>query len=350
MLPVTFCVILTFDLSDTSLCERVPMPTAHTLRVHFGYTLSDESLSILRPQIHDNVVWTMGENPPDDAFDILVAGRPSDELLSASSALRAMVIPFAGLPAITSERLQAYPHIAIYNLHHNAPPTAEMALALLLTVAKRIVPADRDFRQHDWTPRYAPLPSVQLRGKRALILGYGAVGRYLAGLLRSLGMTVRAIKRSPSDESDVYTPDALHDLLPEMDALFICTPGTPETEGMIGANEIALMPKGSMLINVGRALTVDQHALYDALKNDHLHGAGQDVWYHYPTDEASRQNTPPADVPLHELDNMVMSPHRAGGGGNADIEVLRMTALADVLNTLARGETPPHRVSLDLGY
>jgi phosphoglycerate dehydrogenase-like enzyme len=73
-----------------------------------------------------------------------------------------------------------------------------------------------------------------------------------------------------------------------------------------------------------------------------------DVWYNYPSDEESRTNTPPADYPFHELDNVVMSPHR--GGGTRDTEVLRMDALALALNAAARGEPIPNKIDLKAGY
>lgn len=321
-------------------------------QVHMGYTPADEPLAHLRAALSPHIDLTTGSTPPDPAtYQVLVAGRPSPELLAASPDLTTLLIPFAGLPAITAERLQAYPKLRVHNLHYNAIPTAEMALALLLAVARRLIPSDRDFRRHDWTPRYQPYPSVMLHGKRALIVGYGAVGHVLGELLRALGMTVHGIRRRHAHTAQgIYTTDALPHLLPQTDALIICLPATPQTDSMFGAEEFALLPPGAMVINVGRAAVIDQAALYDALKSGHLHGAAQDVWVHYPATEADRTHTPPADVPFHELDNMVLSPHRAGGGGNPEIEIMRMTALADSLNRAARGDSLPHRVDLTAGY
>lgn len=323
-----------------------------SLSVFVSHAPDDSALATLRDALPPEVRLTVGPDlPAQPGYHVLVAGRPTEEQLTASPQLHTLVIPFAGLPAVTRERMQQHPHIAIHNLHHNAPPTAEMALALLLAAAKRLVPSDRDFRRHDWTPRYLPYPSVQMRGKRALILGYGAVGMALGEMLRGLGMAVRGIRRRHTDPaSGVYGPEALHDLLPEADVLVICMPGTDHTEGMIGAPELTRLPRGAILVNVGRASIVDQHALYEALRDGHLHGAGLDVWYHYPPDPESRTHTPPADVPFHELDNVVLSPHRAGGGSNPDVERMRMQALAEMLRLAARGEPLPNRVSLEDGY
>ncbi|NDJ75126.1 MAG: hydroxyacid dehydrogenase [Chloroflexi bacterium] len=333
-----------------------PSP-AEPLAVHLAYAPDPGPLAALRAALLSTISLTTGPDMPNPAvYHVLVAGRPPREMLIASPNLRALTIPFAGLPATTRELLRDFPHVAVYNLHHNAAPTAEMALGLLLAAAKRIVPSDRDFRRHDWTPRYQPYPSMLLAGKRVLVLGYGAVGQRVGAACRVLGMTVTGIRRrisAPQDDGTgvtVYPPDTLHDLLPQTDVLVICLPGTDATTGLIGAVELALLPPGAILVNVGRAAVVEQGALYAALRDGHLFAAGLDVWYTYPTDEASRTYTPPADYPFHELDNVVLSPHRAGGGMNDDIEALRMAALADLLNRLAHGDDVPQRVDLDAGY
>ncbi|MCA9915697.1 MAG: hydroxyacid dehydrogenase, partial [Anaerolineae bacterium] len=310
-----------------------------------------DTLKYLRGQLHESVHLTVDHRPDPANHAVLIAGRPTREQLESSPNLQMLLIPFAGLPVETRVLMRDYPQIAVHNLHHNAVPTAEMALALLMSAARRLIPSDQRFRQHDWTPRYEPYPSRLLHGKTALILGYGAVGQHLGAILRVMGMTVLGIRRRASDAaSGIYTLDALHDLLPRADVLIVALPGTESTEGLLGEREIRLLPQQSILVNIGRAAIVDQQALYDALRDGHLFGAGLDVWYNYPPDEASRVHTPPAGLPFHELDNVVLSPHRGGGGGNAEIEVLRMDALATMLNSAARGEPLPNRVDLAAGY
>jgi phosphoglycerate dehydrogenase-like enzyme len=102
------------------------------------------------------------------------------------------------------------------------------------------------------------------------------------------------------------------------------------------------------LVNVGRGPIVDEAALYQALREGTLHSAGLDVWYNYPTDKAARSHTPPSAYPFHELDNVVMSPHRAGGADETDM--LRMMHLAALFNAAARGDEMPNRVDLQAGY
>lgn len=310
-----------------------------------------QQLDVLRERLDADVTITTGGDSVPEGTQILVAGRPQPDHLRDS--IHTLIIPFAGLPASTRELLADYPQVAVYNLHHNAPMTAEMAFALLLASAKKLIPVDRRFREHDWTPRYEPVVSLILEGKTALIVGYGAVGQRVGAMCRAFGMNVIATRRTVRTDDDpqtVYPASHLLDLLPRAHALIVCTPGTPETEGMIGEREIRALPPGAVLVNVGRGAVVDQHALYAALKDGHLHAAGLDVWYTYPQDVDSRSHTPPADVPFHELDNVVMSPHRAGGGGAEEVEYRRMVALAETLNPLLRGDPAPHRVDPSRGY
>ena len=263
-----------------------------------------------------------------------------------------LLIPFAGLPAVTRERLADFPGLAVHNLHHNAAATAELATGLLLACARGIVPVHNQFRDGDWTTRYtSDPPHVILNGKTALIVGYGAVGRRVGAVCTALGMQVIGVRRRTTDsEPGVVSVRALGDWLPRADVLVIAVPGTAETEGLIGAAELAQLPRTAIVINTGRAAVINEAALYMALRDGHLHAAGLDVWYQYPPDEDSRTDTYPAEHPFWELDNVVMSPHRGGAYGTADIERERMAGVARALNAAAAGDPVPHPVDLDAGY
>jgi phosphoglycerate dehydrogenase-like enzyme len=231
-----------------------------------------------------------------------------------------------------------------------------MALALLLAAARRLVPNDQALRRGDWTLRYDPPPVTILHGKTVLILGYGAIGQYVGRVCRALGMRVMAVRRQPAgpapadSEATVYGVDALFNLLPQADVLMVTLPLTAETRGLIGAAELALLPAGALLVNVGRGPVVDEAALYQALHSGRLAAAGLDVWYRYPESEAARTHTLPSAYPFHELDNVVLSPHTGGGFGSPYTERERMLHLARLLNAIHRGDPTPNRVDLTLGY
>jgi phosphoglycerate dehydrogenase-like enzyme len=214
---------------------------------------------------------------------------------------------------------------------------------------------DRGLRSADWSRRYDPFPAVLLDGRHALILGYGAVGCRVARICRGLGMRVSAVRRRPAEAEedcpdDVRGLEALHDLLPGADALIVTLPLTHATDGLVGEQELDLLPKHAVLVNVGRGPVVDDGALYRALRDGSIRAAGLDVWYRYPRDEEGRTDTQPSEHPFGELDNVVMSPHRAGDPGTEETERARMEALAGSLNALAAGEPVPHPVDLDEGY
>jgi phosphoglycerate dehydrogenase-like enzyme len=147
---------------------------------------------------------------------------------------------------------------------------------------------------------------------------------------------------------EIQPASALDRLLPRTQALIITLPHTPETDDLIGERELKLLPQGAVLVNIGRGPIVDENALFRALRDGHLHSAGLDVWYNYPPDEESRAETFPANLPFHELDNVVLSPHR--GGATMESNVLRMEHLAALLNAAAAGEPMPNKVDITAGY
>jgi phosphoglycerate dehydrogenase-like enzyme len=321
----------------------------HIYKISFSNSY-DEFLSLL----DEDVNITIGEDIPDPAvYEMLVYPTPTQQWLEASPNLRAIVIPWAGVPEKTRKLMAAYPQISVHNLHHNRYNTAELGFGLLLAAAKRIIPMDQALRQNDWSPHYEKSKAILLRNRTALILGYGEIGQALGEYCQGLGMRVVGIKNHPDQLEanqgiEIVGTDKLHERLPEADVLLIALPLTDKTEDLIGAKEIALLPEGSILVNVGRGPVVNQYALYDALKSGHLRAAGNDVWYNYPESKEARTNTPPADVPFGELDNFVLSPHR--GGMVEDGEEQSMHALAALINTASRGMPIPNQVDLEKGY
>ena len=156
------------------------------VNVHLPNPWDPDWVARVRGLLDPSVELTAGEDRPDPAaYEILVTGRPKTEYLDASPNLRAIIIPFAGVPAVTQKTMADYPHVAVHNLHHNAVPTAEMALAHLFAAAKRIVPFDRDLRKGDWGPRYTDLASFLLYGIGLITRRFEA-GYYLSSVLFAL--------------------------------------------------------------------------------------------------------------------------------------------------------------------
>lgn len=325
-----------------------------SINVHFYQLRFVNYTDTFKSLIDTEIKYTEGKEIPEPAnYHILVHPTPSREWIEASPNLHSVVVPWAGIPQETRSVLADYPDVSLHNLHHNNFNTAEMGLTLLLAAAKNLIPLDQKLRENDWTPRYEEQKAIMLRDRTALILGFGEIGQALASYCLGLGMKVLATKKHPEDNNgdlnvEIYPSQKLHDLLPETDVLLISLPLTDETENLIDDRAIKLMPKGSIIINVGRGPIINQFALYDALKSGHLHSAGSDVWYNYPQSKDERHNTPPADVPFGELENFVMSPHR--GGMVKEVEIQRARALANLLNSANRGEPIPNKVDIEAGY
>jgi len=326
-----------------------------TLKVHYSIDPALNALEVLRANINTGIQLSVGlEIPPQPDFKVLINGTPKKEHLTSSPHLNSLIIPYAGVPESTRTSLSDFPNINVYNLHHNAAPTAEMAIALLMAAAKFLVPIDRDFRENNWTPRYQTNPSLLLEGKTAAILGFGHIGQRVGLVCQALGMEVIGVRRNPDAHlipglrAEVQTTPQLNQLLPRTMVLIITLPFTSNTEGLIRAEQFSLMHPGGILVNVGRGRIVDQTALYQALTDGTLSAAGLDVWYNYPDSPEERSSTSPADYPFHELDNIVMSPHR--GGGSKDTEMLRMHHLAELLNALHNGSPSPNQVDISAGY
>jgi phosphoglycerate dehydrogenase-like enzyme len=269
--------------------------------------------------------------------DILVDGHPPVELLNGKR-LKHVIVPFVGIEPSLREALLKRSHINLHNSHYNAGFVAQHTLALLLACANRLVEADMTLRKGDWRQRYDRLDSLYLESKTCLLLGYGAIGKKLAGMVQTLGMNVNVLKRSAASEEKVtvYTTTQLYEALSHADVIVCTLPETPETVNLLDKTAFKAMKPNSILVNVGRGKVIDQQALYDALQSRHLLAAGIDVWWNYPKDEEARAHTLPSDAPLHELPNIIMSPHRA----NQTIgeEQVRLEDIAKTIQAIARGE------------
>jgi phosphoglycerate dehydrogenase-like enzyme len=282
--------------------------------------------------------------PGDAAYDVLVGGRPSLELLTASKRLRTLVIPFAGVPATTSELLRAFPGIAVRTVHHTAGPTAELAVGLVLAAARALVPADQAMRVRDWTPRFVPpRPTMILAGHPSVVVGYGEIGRRVARSLVALDMEVHAIRGSTTSsyadgEVLVHPMEEFAALAGRARVVVLAAPATPRTAGLLSAPVIAGLPTPSVVVNVARATLVDEKALYDRLLTGEI-AAGLDVWWDEASSADAATGIAASAEPFHELPNVVLSPHRGGGFSLREVRDLRLAEVEKVLVTLdgARG-------------
>jgi phosphoglycerate dehydrogenase-like enzyme len=321
-----------------------------TLRVHVdsdtGLTRDDTFRTLVESsQVKLDVTYAETDRP----FDLLVAARPSEDLVVSSPRLRVLLVPLAGVPETTWHAVAGVPHVDVHTSHFNAQPAAEMAVALMLSAAKGIVTADARMRELDWTPRFMPPSSILFSDRRAVVIGFGAIGSRIAHLCRGLGMRVDAVRRrltgpySTDDGVHVHEVSSLPDLLAGADVVFVAVALNQETKGLLGDSELAFLHAESILVTVSRPEIVDEQALFDALSHHRIGGAALDMWSSEPASVDDAVGFEASSLPFHDLSNVVLSPHRAGGGGLPAVRQLRRSAVVDFIEAAALGRPLPHR-------
>lgn len=200
-------------------------------------------------------------------------------------------------------------------------------MALLLTWNRQIGFYDQVAKQGQWGGTRSPVPLTRLRGQKLGILGLGRSGRAVAEKARAFGMEV--LGYDPYWEADQSTTLGvrlmdLGSLLKDADYVTVHTPLNQQTQGLIGADQFAVMKRNAFIINCARGPIIDETALYDALRNGLIAGAGLDVM---------EQAEPPANHPIFTLDNVLITPHVAFLSQQSvhELEVRTAQAAVDVL-------------------
>jgi phosphoglycerate dehydrogenase-like enzyme len=216
---------------------------------------------------------------------------------------------------------------------------AEHALFLLLAIAKRV----KDCEAHLSNRILSKVTTHALTGKTLGLIGVGNTGTELTKMVAGLGMRVMVVKRTIDRRLEhelglAFMGDmsSLPKVLQEADFVSIHLPLDPMTVGFFGTRQFAMMKPGAMLINIARAPIVDKAALYHALSEGKLAGAGLDVFWEEPAD--------PAD-PLLALPNVVLTPHVAGVTHEVKMNIARATA--ENIRLVAAGKAPNNAVSAE---
>jgi phosphoglycerate dehydrogenase-like enzyme len=188
----------------------------------------------------------------------------------------------------------------------NAEPVAQTGFAGLLMLARGFATYVQGQHKREWRPLRGPTLPADLRGQTVVLIGVGAIGKIFAGYAHAFGLKVIGVRRSPRLPDDpvdeMHTPAQLAEVLPRADWIVIACPLTKETRNLINADAFKRMKKGARLINIGRGEVMDEAAFIEAIRSGHLAGAALD---------AHRQEPLPADSPLWDLPNVVVSPHNA---------------------------------------
>jgi phosphoglycerate dehydrogenase-like enzyme len=213
----------------------------------------------------------------------------------------------------------------------NGEPVGQTAFCGLLMLARGFPRWIAAQREHRWDPARGKDTPRDLRGQTVIVVGLGTIGATVARLCQALGMKVIGLRRSPKREGDpvdeMHTLDQLPALLPKADWLVLACPYTKETHQLVNAKTLALMPKHAHLINVARGAVCEEKALIAALQSKQIAGAYLDVFEKEPL---------PADSPLWDIPNVIVSPHNASASDGNDNRAARV--FTDNLQLFAAGK------------
>jgi phosphoglycerate dehydrogenase-like enzyme len=218
-----------------------------------------------------------------------------------------------------------------------AIPISEYVVMALLGGLKGLPELVRAQDRSEWLSR--PPRLAELHGRRALIFGYGSIGRAIADRLRSFGVSVIGVRRRPGGEEGVIATADWKARLPETDLLILSVPLTETTRALVGRSELAALPPGAWVANIARGALIDDGALLEALKSGRLGGAYLDVTNPEPL---------AADSELWTLPNVIITPHSSWATDRLTQRSVEMF-LAN-LERYCRGEPLRNMVDLEAGY
>ncbi len=256
----------------------------------------------------------------DPEVEVLIGARPPTDL-AQTPALRWLQVRSAGVDHLAADPPWRRGLIVTNARGVYAVPIGEYVSGMVLRVHQPAATWSADQAAHRW-PTSDPPPLIEMiRGKTAVIAGYGSIGREVARQLSSLGMRVLAIKPRPEVRHDVayrvrdtgdpdgsiperiVGVDAFVETVREADILVLTMPLTDASRGIVGREVLAAVPKSAWLINVSRGALVDEPALLDALRAGRIAGAVLDVFGEEPL---------PAESPWWDAPNVIVTPHASG--------------------------------------
>jgi glyoxylate reductase len=258
------------------------------------------------------------------------------EMMAASPQLKAI-----GVHGMGYDHVDIVAAMELGKMVFNTPDAltvsvAEMTLAMMLALTRKVVAADKAVRAGDWNRKYNDLIGADLAGRTVGLIGLGRIGAAVARRLKAFDVDLLYYSRTRRRELESYIGiewAELDDLLSRSDVISLHVPGTSETYHMIGPREFDLMKQGVLIVNMARGRVIDQEALLDALMSDRVAGAALDVFEEEPLDPAH---------PLTAMDNVILTPHL----GASSLEGMQRMAtqvaqgVLDVLN----GKEPQNRV------
>lgn len=250
----------------------------------------------------------------DDA-DILLGPFVTRRIVNKAKNLKLIQVPWTGMDTFDFSAVHGI-DVPVCNTHSNADSVAEIGVAIVLDLLKKVSYHDRKMREGNWNRDQQPLnlKSKMMNKQTVCILGYGNIGSRIGSLISAFGARVIAVDDNAQvgeNAEEVYNNEDIREALARADVVICTLPLTDTTRGFINDEMFAAMKDGGILVNMSRAAIVDEDAVWKALQSGKLDAFGSDVWWNAPK-RGESQSYPSAKYEFWKMDNVIMSPHRAG--------------------------------------
>ncbi|GAB3907436.1 phosphoglycerate dehydrogenase [Kibdelosporangium lantanae] len=270
-----------------------------------------------------------------DALLVRSATQVDAEVFKATEKLKVVARAGVGLDNVEVPVATERGVLVVNAPTSNIVSAAEHAVALLLSVARRVPAADQSLQAGAW--KRSSFGGVEVSGKTVGVVGLGKIGQLFAQRLAAFGTDIIAydpyVSPARAAQLGIELVD-LDGLLARADFISVHLPKTPETKGLIGAEQLAKTKPGVIIVNAARGGLIDEDALADALKSGQVGGAGIDVFAKEPTTES----------PLFGLPNVVVTPHL--GASTAEAQDRAGTDVAKSVLLALRGDFVPDGVNV----
>lgn len=247
--------------------------------------------------------------------DILLGPYVTKKIVETAGDLKLIQVPWTGMDTFDFSSVQGIT-VPICNTHSNADSVAEIGVAIVLDLLKKVSYHDRKMRAGNWNRDQKPLnlKSKMLNKQTVCVLGFGNIGSRIGKLIAAFGAKVIAVDghaKVGEIASEVYKNEDIKEAVSKADVVICTLPLTDSTRGFINDEMFAVMKDGVVFVNMSRAAVVGEDAAWNALQSGKIAAFGSDVWWNAPK-RGESQSYPSAKHEFWKLDNVVMSPHRAG--------------------------------------
>ena len=274
-----------------------------------------------------------------DAVVIRSATTIDAGVIEAAPSLKVIARAGIGLDNVDVEAATARGVLVCNAPQSNVVSAAEHTMALMLSLARQVPAADRSLRGGEW--RRGDFKGVELHGKTLAVLGLGRVGVLVAQRCSAFGMRLVAydpfVSKAWASRLGVELVETVEEACEVADVLTVHLPRNKDTEGLIDAERLRMLPRHALVVNTARGGIVDEKALAEAVRAGEVAGAALDVFDEEPTTSS----------PLFELDEVVVTPHL--GASTAEAQDKAGTMVADAVRLALAGEFVPSAVNVQIG-